>query len=515
MKTAAVNKTLWQTRTAGTLLHPSSLPGKLHHLPLPCGTIGREALNFIDFLHNSGLLVWQMLPTSPTHSDRSPYNALSSHAGNPDLICLQSLAEEGWWSTDALLTAAGIDTAPDFAALARLREQAGQWFYSQLDTSYSPELRADFDGFCQAQSHWLDDYCLFFALRKRFHYASWQSWPSPYRQRDPQTLDAARQALQGDMDQARFEQFAWFYQWRKLRQHARANNILLFGDLPIFVAPDSLDVWAAQGQFQLDNEGRAVTVAGVPPDYFSATGQHWGNPHYHWDVMQSDHFLWWQQRLDTQLDRFDLIRIDHFRGLEAYWSIPAGAPDATAGHWVKAPGEALLRTLFNDRPQLPLVAENLGLITDEVEQLRRAFQLPGMYVLQFAFDGNADNINLPHHHEPHNLVYTGTHDNLPIAHWLDTLEPHHRQQLADYMATDHLHYWKLIKLTLASVARMAIVPLQDWLGLDAGARMNTPGTTGGNWQWRFDWSEIPPDLPARIRRELSTYDRLGKAIPFH
>ena len=514
MKATAAQNPHLQTRTAGTLLHPSSLPGKLHDLPLPCGTLGQEAHNFIDFLHSSGLRVWQMLPLAPTHSDRSPYNALSSHAGNPDLICLQSLAEEGWWTIEDLL-GEEADSALDFKTLSHLRERAGQCFYQRLQDDHNSELREDFTLFCEQQSHWLDDYCLFFALRKQFHYAAWQTWPSDYRLRNPHTLAAARTQCQVDIDQSRFEQFAWFYQWRKLRQYARAKDILLFGDLPIFVAPDSHDVWAAQTQFQLDSEGMAVSVAGVPPDYFSATGQHWGNPHYQWNVMQADNFNWWQQRLHTQLERFDLVRIDHFRGLEAYWSIPAKAPDATAGHWVQAPGHELLAALFDNCPQLPLVAENLGLITAEVEQLRHAFQLPGMYVLQFAFDGNANNINLPHHHEPHNVVYTGTHDNLPIAHWLDALEPDIRHQLAEYMATEHLHYWKLIKLALASVARMAIVPLQDWLGLDAEARMNTPGTASGNWQWRFDWSEIPSDLPERIHRELVNYDRLGKAIPFH
>ncbi|HEY7884490.1 MAG TPA: 4-alpha-glucanotransferase [Cellvibrionaceae bacterium] len=505
---------IFQRRTAGVLLHPTSLPATLLGRKLPCGTLGKPAHYFIHFLTSTGLGVWQMLPTGPTHQDRSPYNACSAHAGNPDLICLESLIEQGWCKAETLESL--LSDTLNFTQLANLRENASEDFYHWLHKMASAEQRKAFSQFCEDNHYWLDDFCLFSAIRKNFKNTSWQQWPEAYRRRDANTLHEARKTLEPSIAITRFEQYCFFHQWQSVRQHATDCGITLFGDMPIFVALDSADVWSNQQQFQLDDQGRAVTVAGVPPDYFSATGQHWGNPHYNWQAMGKDGFSWWLARMRTQLAQFDLVRIDHFRGLEAFWEIPAADPDASTGRWVKAPGEALLTALFNEFNNFALIAENLGLITPEVEALRRAFHLPGMYVLQFGFDGNPQNINLPHHYEPLNVVYTGTHDNATSAEWIAALPKNEQLRLADYLGITHNpECWDLIKTALASVARMAIIPLQDWLQLGEAARMNTPGTTGHNWQWQFDWSQVAEDLPGRIQHELTQYDRTGNPIPFH
>lgn len=501
------NAPLLQRRTAGVLLHPTSLPCSdvfgTNIATKVFGTLGKDAYQFVDLIAAAGLSVWQMLPTGPTQADMSPYQSISAHAGNPELISLDWLVEQQWVTAEALSS-----TATN--ARSDLRAAASVAFYNLIRSDNGADLRAIFSSFCVTQDYWLSDFALFSALRAATQGAAWVDWPVGIRTRDPLALNNARSELHAQIQQILFEQFAFFSQWHALKRYANQKSVYLFGDMPIFVGHDSADVWAQQHYFKLDQNGQPLTVAGVPPDYFSETGQHWGNPHYDWEKMQSDGFQWWLARLKTQLQLFDLLRIDHFRGFEAFWEIPAGSADARAGKWVKAPGAAFLKACFDAYPQLPLVAENLGVITDDVEALRKQFNLPGMLVLQFAFDGNSKNPHLPHNHHRTEVIYTGTHDNDTTAGWYATLPEKNRQLLAQYCfnSTDTAP-WLLIKAALASVGTMAIIPLQDFLELDGEHRMNMPGTTDKNWMWTFLWDQIDPALVGRIRQLLTIYDRLG------
>lgn len=488
---------LLDRRRAGVVLHPTSLPGSGIQ-----GTLGREAYHFVDFLADAGLSIWQMLPIGPTHNDLSPYQSLSVHAGNPDLVCLEDLVARHWVRSE------DVTAANSRASVEVARIKAGSYFLSQLELK--PELAGEYKNFCEVNQNWLDDYALFEALREHFGDLSWNQWPSELRSRKSPALVHARREHAQAIEQHRFEQFCFDRQWSDLRTYARKKGVYLFGDIPIFVAYDSADVWANQNLFKLDIKGKPISIAGVPPDYFSATGQHWGNPHYNWEEMQAQNFRWWRGRMGSQLKRFDLIRLDHFRGLEAYWEIPADSPDASYGQWVKAPGKALLNSLFREYKNLPLIAENLGLITPEVEQLRDAFKLPGMAVLQFAFDGNAENPHLPHNHKSRDVIYTGTHDNDTSLGWYQSLSEADRAYLQDYCQSSAIPMpWLLIKIALASVSRLTVVPLQDFLALGGEHRMNTPGTLGGNWLWRFNWNQVPEDLAERIKHWLQIYDRLA------
>ncbi len=490
--TAAVE--FFSQRRAGVLLHLTSLPS--NH-PDRGGDLGPAAHRFLAFLAACGCGVWQMLPIGPTHGDCSPYQTLSAHAGNSDLISLELLLQSGWLQIGEL----------HFARADALTLAARRFIQSLAINS---ELQNTFTRFCQANADWLDDFALFVALREARNSASWLQWETPLRQRDANALAAARIAHATRIAAIQFEQFIFFEQWRALRDEARRLGIALFGDLPIFVAHDSADVWARQELFALDASGNPLSVAGVPPDYFSATGQRWGNPHYAWTRMQADDFAWWRARVRSQLQLFDLLRIDHFRGFEAYWEIPASESTAIAGRWVKAPGDALLQAIFREFPQLPLVAENLGIITHEVEALRARFHLPGMLILQFAFDGSRENPYLPHRHTPLSAVYTGTHDNDTTLGWYNQLDPDTRQRVQDYFGFPREAMPRpLIRAAFASIANLAIVPMQDLLELDSAHRMNIPGTSSGNWRWQFDESQMPADLSARVRHWLHLYGRLN------
>lgn len=438
-----------------------------------------------------------MLPLGPTHEDGSPYQCISAHAGDTRLISPQRLAESGWLTS--------LDAGDAALAQTELLRRAHERFQSHADAT----ARKAYSDFIEQHAGWLDDYALFEALRGRYNGAPWWEWPPTLRAREPKALGKARKQLAEPCEQTRFEQFLFFDQWLALKRHANGKGIWLFGDMPIFVARDSADVWANPESFDLDEAGEPRTVAGVPPDYFSETGQRWGNPLYLWDRMQADGFSWWKARIHSQHELFDLIRIDHFRGFEAYWEIPAAEPTAIHGHWVKAPGEALFQTLLEEFHELPLVAEDLGVITDEVETLRDRFQLPGMKILQFAFDGQAHNPYLPHNHVHNGLVYTGTHDNNTTVGWYESLGNDERKRVKEYLGLPgEAMPWALIRAAYASVAKLAIVPMQDVLGLGAEARMNTPGTVDGNWKWRFDWTQVPTDLAARLRHLAETYARL-------
>ncbi|MHB8472841.1 MAG: 4-alpha-glucanotransferase [Gammaproteobacteria bacterium] len=476
---------LFDKRRAGVLLHPTSLPS---------GELGPDAYRFVDFLTAAGISVWQMLPLGPPHEDASPYQCMSTHAGSERLISIAQLVEWAWLAKDA-------ESLPRHIALKAAREGLAR---------APAEMQDAYQRFKSEHAHWLDDYALYRALRAEYRGAAWWQWPAALRDRDAAAMTAAQQQLAAAVEQVRFEQFAFFRQWLALKQYANSRGLLLFGDLPIFVAHDSAEVWAQRGYFAIDDQGQLLTVAGVPPDYFSATGQRWGNPLYRWEHMQADGFAWWLARLRTQLELYDLLRIDHFRGFEAYWEIPAAEPTAINGRWVQAPGEALFATLHQHIDPLPLIAEDLGVITPPVDALRRKYGLPGMKILQFAFDSGADNPYLPHNHERNSVVYTGTHDNATTLGWFDNLSAEQRQHVLDYLGADAREAmpWPVIRAALASVADLAILPMQDVLVLGSEHRMNLPGTPTGNWSWRFEWAHIPPESATGLRRMIELYGRL-------
>ncbi|MDD3517321.1 MAG: 4-alpha-glucanotransferase [Chromatiales bacterium] len=479
---------------AGILLHPTSLPG-----PGMQGTLGMDALRFIEFLHAAGIKVWQMLPLGQPHMDGSPYQCMSVHAGNIQLICPRTLHQWGW-----------IGEPTDFGGRYRnpfdceLLKQAHAGFLAHA----SEGDRAGFEAFVHDNAHWLEDYVLYLAFKGEHGGAPWWDWPAERRDRDAAVLRKAVKRLASTLQQHRFEQYVFYRQWADLKRQANALDIQLFGDMPIFVAHDSSDVWAHRHLFDLDATGHPNIVTGVPPDYFSDTGQRWGNPHYDWQAMEADGFAWWRERLRGQLEFNDLIRIDHFRGFESSWAIPSHEPTAVNGWWVPAPGEALFGSLYEDLGHLPLVAEDLGIITPEVEALRDRFHLPGMKILQFAFEGGAKNPYLPHNHIANCVVYTGTHDNDTTLGWFRSCEPALQQHVLDYLGEPREEMpWPLVREAFASVAQLAVVPMQDVLALDGEHRMNTPGTCDDNWRWRFHWDMVSPDLPAQLRHLVETYGR--------
>lgn len=475
-------------RRAGIILHLTSLPG-----PGPCGTLGPQAHRFVNFLADCGLSVWQMLPVGPPQADGSPYQTRSVHAGNPRLIALEPLLERGW------LPALPKDAADNEESLRR----AWKGFRNRA-TAADRQALADFE---TENHYWLDNYALFRALREE-RATPWWEWPAPLRRRDPAALEQARRRLADNLAYIRFEQSLFFGQWQLLRGHANAAGIELFGDMPIFVAHDSAEVWARPQDFDMREDGSPRVVAGVPPDYFSATGQRWGNPLYRWDRMQADGFRFWLDRIRTQIRLFDLVRIDHFRGFESCWEIPAEEEFAINGRWIKALGDELFESLLQQFGRLPLVAEDLGVITPEVEALRKKFRLPGMKVLQFAFSGETDNAYLPFHHDEDSLVYTGTHDNDTTLGWYQSLDAKTRSYVDDYLGYPaEAMPWPLIRCALGSRARLAILPMQDILGLDGTHRMNLPGTSEGNWRWRFSWDQTDPELIDRIRHLARLYGR--------
>ncbi len=483
-------------RRAGILLHITSLPGGIGN-----GDLGPEAYRFVEFLSASGVSVWQVLPLGPTHDDGSPYQCLSVHAGNPLLISLEWLQDKGWLEPEP------SEMIPQHAfgdyRMNRLR-QAWDGFQQRATEQEKQELH----DFSSRHADWLADFCLYTALRQELDEQAWPQWPEALRDRQPKALEQARVRLKYVIDSITFQQYLFFRQWHELRDYARQHGLQLFGDMPIFVAHDSAEVWAHREYFTVGEHGDAQTVAGVPPDYFSATGQRWGNPLYRWERMQEDGFAWWIARMRTQLELFDFVRIDHFRGFEACWEIPGSAETAMEGHWVKAPGEALLSALHEAFHALPLVAEDLGVITPEVDALRNKFGLPGMKILQFAFGGDASNPYLPHNHEKKSVVYTGTHDNDTTLGWYASLTEAEKGHISAYLGHPGEEMpWPLIRAALASVACLAMLPMQDVLELDGEHRMNTPGTVEGNWRWRFDWEQVRPDLSSHLSGLVRLYGR--------
>lgn len=466
-------------RSAGVLLHITSLPN---------GCLDEHAYRFVDFLQTIGATIWQTLPLNPPHADGSPYQCLSAHAGNTAFIDLRALVKHGW------VQEGWLDQTRDVVL-----EQAYQGFIKLANQADTQKFKA----FCVQHEHWLNDYALFLVLRHRFMQAGWNSWPEEFKSRQASALDVVSKNDLIKLDVIKFAQFIFFEQWSALKAYANARDVSLFGDIPIFVAFDSADVWANPEQFKLDHEGSMTVVAGVPPDYFSETGQRWGNPHYRWDVMLQDDFQWWCNRMRTQQDLFDYVRIDHFRGLEAAWEIPSSEPTAINGQWIEAPGGALLEKLTTQFPNVALIAEDLGIITPEVDALRLKYQLPGMKILQFAFSGETNNPYLPENIEENSVVYTGTHDNDTTLGWYQSLSEEGRQHVLQYFGAEQLNMPSdLVKLALATNAKYAIIPMQDILQLDATHRMNVPGTTEGNWSWRFEWTQLSDAYADEIKQAI-------------
>jgi len=486
-------------RSSGILLHPTSLPS-----PYGIGDLGSKAYQFIDFLKASHLSIWQVLPLGPTGYGNSPYLCYSALAGNPLLISPEKLLDAGWLQGEDLISLPNLPSdRVDFEAVIALKYPLLQRASERFQERASGEDWALFNQFCDRQSFWLNDYALFMAIKQFQGGRSWNQWEEALAQRRPEELQAWTQKLQPQIFQQKFYQYQFFSQWNQLKTYANDNNIYIFGDIPIYVAHDSADVWSNPEIFCLDPEtGVAKLVAGVPPDYFSETGQLWGNPVYNWDVLQENQFSWWIERFKAIFQCVDLIRIDHFRGFQAYWAVPQGETTAINGKWIEAPGELLFSALYNSLGQLPIVAEDLGVITPEVEALRDQFAFPGMKILQFAFDSDRINPFLPFNFSNRNaVVYTGTHDNDTTVGWFNGRSPEEQQRVIDYfgcICPEGIH-WSLIRLALGSVANVAIFPLQDLLGLGSESRMNTPSTIESNWNWRY-W-------PDALTEELS--DRLG------
>ncbi|EAU55691.1 4-alpha-glucanotransferase [Mariprofundus ferrooxydans] len=483
-------------RKSAVLLHITSLPGPFHK-----GVLGKEAFAFIDAIAAAGFSVWQFLPLGPTHGHGSPYESLSSFAGNPELLDLREFTSKGW------LDETDLDDELTAERHAELRTKASLNFWQQA--AADTQLQQDVQAFCQQHSSWLEDYSLFSTLKSILADRAWWHWPQTLRDQDTEALATTRACNTVRIQQVIFEQFMFDCQWKAIKSYAEVSGIELFGDLPIYVAHDSADVWAAKQMFTVSDIGLCDEVAGVPPDYFSATGQRWGNPLYRWDKMVEDHFAWWVERVRHQMERMHLLRIDHFRGLEAYWAIPGESGDGIIGEWRKAPGRALLETLQQQLGALPLVAEDLGIITDEVTTLRKDFGLPGMKILQFAFGGDDHNPYLPCNHDVDSVVYTGTHDNDTTVGWFNHADEHIRQHALQVLDTRPADIaWAMIEAALASPAMLAVIPMQDLLELDSDAKFNTPGTLENNWCWRLD--SIPDaengcwQKAARLNRK---YDR--------
>jgi len=502
-------------RASGILLHPTSFPGRFG-----IGDLGDEAYAFVDFLVASGQSLWQVLPLGPTGYGDSPYQCFSAFAGNPLLISPKRLVQHGLLSDDDLSGAPRfsrrrVDFGPVIEYKKALLEKAFDNFKRLTDT----DLRGEFLDFCREADSWLEDYALFRALKDKHGGVAWTDWEPQFAHRDPASLAAARESHSDRVVAEKFYQFLFFRQWAALKSYCRERNIRIIGDAPIFVACDSADVWTHPELFKLDSNKHPIVVAGVPPDYFSKTGQLWGNPIYDWEAMRATGFSWWIDRLQATLQTVDILRIDHFRGFAACWEVPGGDETAERGSWVHVPGRELFTTLRNTLGELPIIAEDLGVITPDVEALRDDFGFPGMRVLQFAFRGDSKTIDLPHNYIRNCVVYTGTHDNDTTVGWFQSKAgkgstrnaeeiERERAYCLRYLNSDgHNIQWDLIRAAWASVANTAVTPLQDVLGLDSRARMNLPASEQGNWRWRYRAGALTRKLRVRLGELTELYGR--------
>lgn len=503
-------------RCSGILLHLTSLPSR-HGI----GDLGTSAYHFSEFLAESGQRLWQVLPLSPTGYGDSPYQCFSAFAGNPLLIDLGALQEQGLLSGQDLATLPHFpDDYVDYGLVIEFKlpvlRRAAQSFLKDS----SREHRVAFETFCRKNAFWLDDYAVFTACKGVYKGAVWTDWEAAIRQRHAVALKEWGTKLWREIEILKYWQFEFFRQWAKLKTHCHDHGIRIMGDIPIYVAHDSADVWAHPELFHLDEQGKPTVVAGVPPDYFSATGQLWGNPIYRWEVLANSGYSWWIDRFRASLDLFDLVRLDHFRGFEAYWEVPASASNAIGGRWVKGPGLQFFHALQAELGELPVVAENLGVITPEVEAIRKQFGFPGMSLLQFAFGNDPQGPSFrPHNYSRELVAYTGGHDNDTTLGWWRSSGSRDSTRTAEDVRKEHqltrayLGFenepinWVFIRTVLASVADIAVIPLQDVLGLGSEARMNLPGTVSGNWKWRYKASGLTNQVTDRLKSLTSLYDR--------
>lgn len=491
-------------RSSGILLHPTSLPSRYG-----IGDLGGEAFRWVDFLVSANQKLWQILPLGPTGFGDSPYQCFSAFAGNPYLISPDKLLADG------LLSRSDLESVPTFLNDNVDYGPAIQYKLSLLDKVYvnykhTRILRDEFESFKQKNSVWLDDFALFMALKESHGGAVWSTWEDELVSRQPQALKAAREKYADAVESQELRQFLFFRQWEAIKSHAHRHGIKIIGDIPIFVAYDSADVWAHPKLFYLDEHGKPTVVAGVPPDYFSATGQLWGNPLYRWDILKRNNYAWWIERFRATLTMVDIVRLDHFRGFEAYWEIPFGMPTAEVGKWIKGPGADFFNVVKSSfGGSLPIIAEDLGVVTKEMTALRDQFDLPGMKVLQFAFSSDGSDLFLPHNFTHNCVVYSGTHDNDTSRGWYESSSTERERDFARrYLGRDGSDIaWDLIRSAFSSVADMAVVPLQDVLNLGTQARMNLPGCASGNWGWRFAWSQINDGMRERLKEMTLLYGR--------
>ena len=495
-------------RASGVLLHPSSLPG-----PHGSGDCGPAAFHFVDWLVSAGQSLWQILPLNGIGPGNSPYASNSAFAGNVLLIDLQELRQQGWLNDAELAPTPGLlaqrvayaEVVP--YRMQRLAAAAQRFFALPADD----ERHARYARFCADHAGWLDDYALFMALSEAQDFAEWCAWPEALARREPAALAHAAQQHAERIGFWKFGQWCFFRQWLKLKAYAHQRGVQIIGDVPIFIGHHSAEVWAHQALFELGADGRPTVVAGVPPDFFSATGQRWGNPLYRWDVHARDGYAWWVARMRGVFELVDIVRIDHFRGFAGYWEIPASEPTAIHGRWLPGPGAALFEAIQAALGPMPIIAEDLGVITPDVSALRRRFQFPGMRILQFAFGGDAGNTFLPHHHECDSVVYPGTHDNDTSVGWWAAADEPERHFARAYLDTDgHDIAWALIRSACASVADTAIVAMQDVLSLPTDCRMNYPGQSEGWWEWRMQWSQVQDWHAQRLAGLCRLYDRLPR-----
>jgi len=492
-------------RASGVLLHPTSLPG-----PHGSGDFGTDAYRFVDWLVTGGQKLWQILPLGGIGPGNSPYMSSSAFAGNVLLIDLTELQQQGWLAAADLAPAAGLQAARvNFAAVVPYRMQRLALAAARFATGASEAQRSEFEAFCAAQQNWLDDYALFMALAEANDWRDWCDWSPGLARRDIDALAAARAEHVERVEFWQFVQWSFFRQWLKLKAYANQHGVQIIGDTPIFIAHQSAEVWANQALFDLDAGGRPTVVAGVPPDFFSATGQRWGNPLYRWAEHAKDDYAWWVERVRRTFELVDIVRIDHFRGFVGHWEIPASEPTAVKGRWMPGPGEALFKAIAAALGPMPIIAEDLGVITPEVDALRKQFAFPGMRILQFAFQNDASDRFLPHNHAPDTVVYTGTHDNDTVAGWWHNATDHERHFARGYLATDgHDMPWTMIRAACASVADTVVHPLQDVLCLPGEHRMNFPGKASGWWEWRFEWSQIHHWHAHRLAEFCRLYGRV-------
>ena len=489
-------------RKSGILLHITSLPGQEG-----IGTLGKEAYAFVDFLEESGQKLWQILPLGPVGAGNSPYQCYSAFAGNPVLIDLELLLEED------LLNVADFQTLPSFKKTKVEFDKVSTWKSSMLKKAFQQfqenkfeYFRDEYYHFLDEHSWWLDDYALFISACEYFGGLHWSEWDRGIKFREPEAITNLSEKLEEQIAFEKFVQFMFFRQWHRLKRYANDKGIQIVGDVPLYVSGDSSDVWTNTDIFLLDDELNPTDVGGVPPDYFSETGQLWGNPVFNWQRLKERNYDWWMARLHFNLNMFNLVRIDHFRGLESFWSVPADEETAINGRWVPAHGYEMLSLIKSQVGVLPFIAEDLGIITPEVDLLRERFNLPGMKVLQFAFTTDATNRDLPHNYERNYVVYSGTHDNNTSLGWLNAVEGEEKKLVEKYVSKENATR-HIMEMALASVADTAILPMQDVLELDEKSRMNTPGTANGNWGWRFQWEQLKEGQKTFLKEATEKYNR--------